>query len=249
VLTIEQLRSFADDGFLVVPGLVDPDRVQAANAVIDDLIAADTASGVHSNGRSHWNQTAPALVRPFLDPPVWTVAKQLTGAELGPYVSGVHDVQVAVTPPPYPHRPGAGHLDGFKAGEERPRSFTLLVGVILSDQTGDDMGNLHAWPGSHREAADYARRHGVDAFVSAVMGNEAMPPVDFSAGSVQVHGAAGDVVFAHYLLAHNSGGNTSDVVRRTLYMRLRREGHDDRWRAFFTDPWADFDGVRPVAGP
>jgi hypothetical protein len=37
---------------------------------------------------------------PILEPPVWTAGEQLTGAELGPYVSGVHDVQVAVTPPP-----------------------------------------------------------------------------------------------------------------------------------------------------
>jgi hypothetical protein len=244
VLTVEQLRSFAENGFLVVPGLVDPDRVRAANAAIDDLIVADPAPGVHAGGHSYWNQTAPALVRPLLDPPVWTVAKQLTGADLEPYVSAVHDVQVCVTPPPLRHRPGAGHLDGFNKGEERPRTFTLLVGLILSDQTADDMGNLHAWPGSHRASADYARRHGVDAFVSAVLSNEAMPPVDFSGGSVQIHGAPGDVVFAHYLLAHNSGGNMSDVVRRTLYMRLRRAGHEDRWRTFLTDPWADFDGVR-----
>lgn len=253
MLTVEHLRSFAENGFLVVPGLVDPDRVRAANVAIDDLIATEPAPGIHTGGRSYWNQTAPSLVRPILDPPVWTVAEQLAGAELGPYVSGVHDVQVAVTPPPYSHRPGAGHLDGFnhlREGDgQRPSSFTLLVGVILSDQTGDDMGNLHAWPGSHREAADYARRHGVDAFVSAVIANEAVPPVDFSAGSVQLHGAPGDVVFAHYLLAHNSGGNTSDVVRRTLYMRLKQAGHDDRWLTFFTDPWADYDGVRPAAGP
>lgn len=206
VLAVEQLRSFADNGFVVVPGLVDPDRVRAANAAIDDLIATQPAP--------YWNQTAPALVRPILDPPVWTVAEQLTGDPLDPYVNGIHDVQVCVTPPPYPHQPGAGHLDGFKYQKEGDRqhlrSFTLLVGVILSDQTGDNMGNLHAWPGSHLEAAAYARRHGVDAFVSAVMRNEAMPPVDFSAGSVQVHGAPGDVVFAHYLLAHNSGGNTEE---------------------------------------
>jgi hypothetical protein len=160
VLTVEQLRSFAENGFLVVPGLVDPDRVRAANVAIDDLIAAEPAPGVHSGGRSYWNQTAPSLVRPILDPPVWTVAEQLTGAEHGPYVSGVHDVQVAVTPPPYSHRPGAGHLDGFnhlREGDgQRPSSFTLLVGVILSDQTGDDMGNLHAvWqpPGGGRLCA------------------------------------------------------------------------------------------------
>jgi hypothetical protein len=240
VLTVEQLRSFAENGFLVVPGLVDEDRVRAANAAIDDLIAAEPAPGVHAGGHSYWNQTAPALVRPILDPPVWAVAEQLAGDRLEPYVNDVHEVQVCVTPPPVSHRPGAGHLDGFPkvvSDGQHPRPFTLLVGVILSDQTRDDMGNLHAWPGSHLEAADYARRHGVDAFVSAVIGNEAVPPVDFSAGSVQAHAAPGDVVFAHYLLAHNSGGNTSDVVRRTLYMRLKLAGRDD-WRTFFTDPWA-----------
>jgi hypothetical protein len=248
VLTVEQLRSFAELGFLVVPGLVDPDRARAANAAIDDLIAAEPLPDGHTGGHSYANRTEPAFVAPFLDPPVWTVAEQLAGAELGPYVGGTHLVQVCVTPPSYSHRPGGGHLDGFHE-EERPWPFTLLVGVILSDQTGDYMGNLHVWPGSHREAIDYARRHGVDAFVSAVMNNQAQPPVDFSAGSVQVHAAPGDVVFAHYLLAHNSGGNTSEVVRRTLYLRLTRAGNDEGWRTFFTDAWADVDRIQPAAGP
>ena len=64
--------------------------------------------------------------------------------------------------------------------------------------------------------------------------------------TVQVHGMPGDVLFPHYLLAHNIGGNTSDVIRRTVYMRLKRRGHEQNWRTALSDALAEYDGVRAV---
>ena len=63
---------------------------------------------------------------------------------------------------------------------------------------------------------------------------------------VQVHASPGDVVFAHYLLAHNIGGNTSNTVRKTIYGRLSRPGNQEHWREIFADPWYEYDGVRAV---
>ena len=58
----------------------------------------------------------------------------------------------------------------------------------------------------------------------------------------------GDLLLAHYLLGHNIGGNTSSVVRRAAYFRVKRTGHDRRWREFLTDPWLDYEPVRNVLG-
>ena len=54
----------------------------------------------------------------------------------------------------------------------------------------------------------------------------------------------GDLLLAHYLLDHNIGGNTSATTRRAVYFRVKRFGHDPRWRDFLRDPWLDYDAVR-----
>jgi hypothetical protein len=59
---------------------------------------------------------------------------------------------------------------------------------------------------------------------------------------------AGDLLLAHYLLGHNIGGNTSAQVRRAVYFRVKRAGHDARWREFLQDPWLDYDPVRGSVG-
>jgi hypothetical protein len=43
---------------------------------------------------------------------------------------------------------------------------------------------------------------------------------------------------------HNIGGNTSQAVRCAVYFRIKRAGHDPRWREFLQDPWFDYDAVR-----
>jgi ectoine hydroxylase-related dioxygenase (phytanoyl-CoA dioxygenase family) len=51
----------------------------------------------------------------------------------------------------------------------------------------------------------------------------ARPPV-----AEQVLGRPGDLLLADYLLGHNIGGNTSDAVRRAVYLRVKRTGHYPR---------------------
>ena len=238
-LSAEQLRQFGRDGYLVVPGLVPPDRVTAANAAIDALLVDHVpAPGQHSIVERPTAQ--PELFALVYDTPAFAIAEQLTapGALTGP----TH-AQVALTYPPYPHIPGSGHVDGLnRLRDGRPQSFTLLVGVLLSDQSADHMGNVHVWPGTHRATAEYARTHGIEALFEAAA-ETSCAPID-QHDRTQVHGRPGDVLFAHYLLAHNIGGNTSTVVRRTVYMRLTRVGHAEHWRSAFTDELMEFDGVR-----
>jgi ectoine hydroxylase-related dioxygenase (phytanoyl-CoA dioxygenase family) len=135
------------------------------------------------------------------------------------------------------------HIDGFPPEPDgRPGTFTMLAGVLMSDQRGPDAGNLWVWPGTHLTHAAYFREHGPDAFFAA----GGYPPIRRPEPE-QVTGEPGDLLLAHYLLGHNIGGNTSPAVRRAVYYRIKRAGHDPRWREFLTDPWLDYDQVRALA--
>jgi Phytanoyl-CoA dioxygenase (PhyH) len=151
-------------------------------------------------------------------------------------------VQVALNIPPNPHRPGMHHLDGFPPGPDgRPGTFIMLAGVLMSDQRRHDAGNLWVWPGTHLTHAEYFRKYGPDAFLAA----GGYPPIRLPEPE-QVTGEAGDLLLAHHQLGHNIGANTSPAVRRAVYFRIKRAGHDPRWREFLTDPWLDYDTVRDV---
>jgi ectoine hydroxylase-related dioxygenase (phytanoyl-CoA dioxygenase family) len=154
-------------------------------------------------------------------------------------------VQVALTFPPHDQRPGMGHVDGLTPLESdgRPGSFTMLAGIVLSDQTRDDMGNLWVWPGSHARLSAHLASRGPDALVAT----GGYPP-DQGDQPVQVHAAPGDLLLASYLLSHNIGGNTSPVLRRSLYYRLSVAGHPLRWRDAVTDWLSEFPAVAATLG-
>src|SRR5215831_9020887 len=151
VLTTDQLASFARDGYLVVPGAVDADRCARAVARIDEMLRDRPPLPGHTGHHFYFETAAaePLLMATLLDSPAWPLAAHLV-APL--YLEARPQVQAALTFPPYPHKPGGGHIDGLTPPEPdgRPGTFTLLAGVVLSDQTRDDMGNLWVWPGAHR---------------------------------------------------------------------------------------------------
>ena len=155
------------------------------------------------------------------------------------------DAQVALNIPPDPHRPGGHHVDGVSVTEPdgRPGTFTLLAGVLLTDQSRPDMGNLWVRPGTHLTHAALFRERGADA----LMASGGHPDIELPEPT-QVLGQAGDLLLAHYLLGHNIGGNVSSVTRRAVYFRLKRDDHVAHWRQSLQDPWRDFDGVRAAVG-
>jgi hypothetical protein len=59
-----------------------------------------------------------------------------------------------------------------------------------------------------------------------------------------VRGPAGSLLLAHYLLAHNIGGNTGGGTRRCLYFRLTGNTHLANWTGYVTDPLAEFEPPR-----
>ncbi len=234
------LREFARRGFVVLPGVVPAGLVAAASQVVDRLVTADPPA-LDVRGPHNYFPTAatePALGALLTGSHAFALAEALTGP--GTLVPP-WQVQVALNIPPFPHRPGMHHLDGVGPDlpDGRPGTFTLLAAVLLSDQPDDDGGNLWVWPGTHLTHAAYFRTNGPDALVAA----GGYPPIPLPPPE-QVHGRAGDLLLAHYLLGHNIGGNTGTRTRRAAYYRLKRHGHDARWRDVLCDPWLEYDGVR-----
>ena len=243
-LSDDQLRAFAERGYVVIGSVIQRELISAAMLHIDGLIEQEPPPPDRRGFHFYWqNALTPSdpLRSLLTDSPAWGIAEAL----INPLeLTLPQQAQVSLNIPPWRHRPGGPHLDGLTPPEPsgRPGTFTMLAGVFLTDQRSPDMGNLWVWPGSHRITAAYLRRHGPDALL------EIAHPQFALAQPEQIVGNAGDLLLAHYLLGHNMGGNLSTSVRRVVYFRLQSQGHAARWQQCVQDPLFEFAPVRAAIG-
>lgn len=244
-LSPTQIDEFAEHGYVLIPGVVPEDLVHAANLRVNDIVAADPPPRETRGNHFYFPGVAdePALSAPLTATAAFGLADALAGPGT---LEPPWQVQIALNIPPFPQRPGRPHID---AGHAEPvdgpiqGTFTLLAGILLSDQAEEDSGNLWIWPGTHLTHAAYFRERGPRMFC-------AYPDIDLPE-PVQLTGRAGDLLLAHYLLGHNIGGNVSQATRRALYFRISKHGHADRREQFLQDVWLDYDPLRsrPAAPP
>jgi hypothetical protein len=239
----EQLRTFAHDGYIVLPEVVPSDLIDAARRAISERVKQEPPRPGHRGPHFYFvlndaNELTASLLAPLFESDAMALAQSLIAS--APFEQPDH-VQISRNIPPWPHRPGGPHIDGLTPPEPdgRPGTFTVLAGIFLTDQMRENVGNLWVWPGSQQGTANYLQAHGPDALLSCVP----YPPIDLGPPR-QVTGRAGDLLLAHYLLGHNMGGNVSDRVREVLYFRLRRADHRARWREALQDPLLEFESVR-----
>jgi hypothetical protein len=229
VLTDEQTNEFAERGFILIPQVVQGEVLAQAARRIDEVAAADPPSAGKRGSHFYFLEAEdePALMAPLTGSPAFGLAEQLAGALEIP-----RQVQVALNIPPYSHRPGIPHIRG---------TFTLLAGILMTDQLTENSGNLWVWPGTHLAHAAYFRDHGPHMF-------SAYPPTNLPEPE-QVKGHAGDLLLAHYLLGHNIGGNyESEQTRRALYFRVSTVDHASHRSEFLQDPWLDYQPMLLKAG-
>jgi hypothetical protein len=238
-------RAFAQRGSVVVPKVVSPALLQVANRAIDRLLAEAAPPRDHRGNHFYWPrlQSGDPFLKVLLESDAFAAAQSLIAPGKLEVPS---QAQVSLIFPPFHHRPAGPHIDGTTPPEPngRPGTFTMLAGIMLSDQPAEDMGNLWVWPGTHLTSGAYFRERGIDALMTT---NGSYPPVKLPPPR-QVLAKAGDLLLAHYMLGHNIGGNNSSFVRRALYFRLMREGHRTRWRECLCDPMLEFDAVRAAMG-
>jgi hypothetical protein len=247
VLTEGQLREFGRQGYLVLKGVVPERLLASADAEIDALVAENPPPepGFHSYARPPGRMSAcDAALR---DSPAFELAEGLVAPRTLNH--DLHGFQVVLNIPPYPRRPGAPHLDGHRPGEARPDSFTVLVGIYLADESAPDSGNLWVWPGSHLVHERLFRELGPTALIATGGHTYSLPAPPQYAEPVQVLASRGDLLLAHFLLGHNSGGNTSSRTRRIIYYRLSCPGHATHWSDTLTTAFTEYDPVRQALEP
>lgn len=240
--THHNLKQFAEDGFAVVEGVLTETEIANALSVVDKIVADAPAPDDHVGYHFNWFHDD------LDDGPLGQVlhtskARDIIETLIAPHTLAPNEViQVSTTPPPWDHRPGRGHLDGLTPPEDSgmPGTFSLLVGLLLTDQSKEDMGNLWVWPASH--LANSA--HFTSGINDADIALDPYPPIDPSHPPLQVTGKAGDMVIANYLLSHNMGGNLSNVTRKVIYFRIRTNAHRDHWQNCIRDPLFEFKAAK-----
>ena len=155
-ITTEDLRAFAEDGYIVVRQIVPHDQIETTRRAVAGEISK---APPHPSSRGPYfyflTDIPPALLA-ALDDRVLPLAESLiTPARF----ERPDHVQISLNIPQWPHVPGGPHIDGLTPPEPdgRPATFTLLAGIFLTDQTSLDAGNLWVWPGSHRKVGHRAR--------------------------------------------------------------------------------------------
>jgi hypothetical protein len=232
-----------EHGYVHIPGVVPRVMIDAAMNAINGSLGRgiDPAQLIKFQAQSFCPelQREAVITDLFNRTPAADYARQLIGE-----IKAVSGAQIALrfpTPgdPPTVHGP---HLDGMYTPTNGVpagtiASFTMLLGVMLSDVPEPFMGNLAVWPGTHRIFERYFCEHGPEALL------EGMPPIEMPK-PVQMLGRAGDIVLCHYQLAHTIAQNASPHIRYALYFRLHETQHAANWKQAMTDIWLEWAGMR-----
>ncbi len=136
----EHLQEFAERGFVVIPQAVPQYLIAAGSRTIDALMERKPPSADVRGNHFYWPEAVnvPSLIALLTESPAFSLAESLTGPGT---LEVPWQVQVALNIPPFPHRPGIPHIDGSPAEPDgRPGTFTLLAGVLMSDQLDQDAG-------------------------------------------------------------------------------------------------------------
>jgi ectoine hydroxylase-related dioxygenase (phytanoyl-CoA dioxygenase family) len=246
LLTADDLRAFRDSGYLVVPGVVDEGLLRLADDEVEELMSTEPAhDGDGGLGQSTWFMPRNRLPRcedALLRSDAIAIAEQLAAPNRLEFA--FDHIQVATTRSPWAHVPGGPHIDGHAPGQDAPASFTLLAGVLLTDQHQPHCGNLWVWPGSHLAHQRLFQQRGTNVLQSTSGHATALEPPLALPDPIPVLGGRGDLVLAHFLLGHNKGGNLAPTTRRTIYYRLAASGHRQRWDQTFLDAWTEYPPIK-----
>mmetsp|Transcript_104292 Transcript_104292/g.185390 ORF Transcript_104292/g.185390 Transcript_104292/m.185390 type:complete len:524 (-) Transcript_104292:146-1717(-) len=234
-LTLEQRKTFMEDGFLIIKGVVPPSLASAALAAINCSLLKVGATVQEEEGNiRHCADIASSdtILSLLYGTPLWTIAQRLLGRGC---VAGHGQGQIALRPPNLNAvgleedasiPPKQWHIDGMYKAELDNSPFSLLVGVALSDQTLPNSGNLIAFAGSHHILQPMVQQEaavpGTHPFLNQKGVDEGKPELR---NGQQILLGIGDVVLLHQKTAHRVGINCSSNIRYQTYFRLKHIDH------------------------
>jgi phytanoyl-CoA hydroxylase len=227
---LEQIRALREDGYVVVPGLVSPQRCEAMRAVAQQQLTEAAAPvefeadlqypGAPNSKDALGGQTVRRLLDAYARDPLfaeWATSPDVRGwMELyfgeAPYLSRAHHNCVMTKHPTYGSLTGWHRDVRYWAFE---RDDLVSAWVALGNETVEN-GALWFVPQSHKlrftsERFDDAKFFRSDLPENEVLIRRAVSPVL----------NAGDVVFFHCNTLHSAGKNLTDRVKFSLVYTYR----------------------------
>jgi hypothetical protein len=235
---LEQKRHLFEKGWVVIPQVVPAEMVYAARNFINSTIENYLDS---IQTRAHELKSDKRLTNLLMKTDAFSLIESALG---NGKVIPSRNIQCALRIPDHDHkslnnlRP---HIDSFHpSAKGNPRSikpFIAIAGFFLNDIDQDNAGNFTVWPGTHRQFAKYFETHGHDPDLKL-----GVPPVDLPQ-PLQIKAKAGDMILAHYQLAHTAATNLSHAIRYAVYIRMHHADRPKDSLDVLTDIWKYWYGM------
>ena len=222
-LNEQQQGQWANDGYLLLKGLLSPLEVKRFAREVDRLYRQHVPRDDRASGKGmdiYFAIEDSEVLMELIDyPPIFDIALEL----MGPYIQ-LSMAEVLVRPP-NPEAEGYIHTDGgpgLRRIRVSEKSWPLQIKVqyFLTDVAEPHSGNFTLCPGSH-----------LLPFPEVAPGDEHLPTGIETPGAVQLCVAAGDVAVFPHSLWHGAAPNRSRRTRKSLIfgysqLFLRSFGYD-----------------------
>lgn len=253
VLTDEDVRFFAEQGYLIKQSVLDPVLMKKGRermwsnmpppmepdkpeTWIGPLDRCDD-SGSNRHGYT-WKYREPGcedwMIRLLAkDPSVWGMAERLLGEGTIETPDRIRGIYCVMPEGDAPERPTTCHVDAHP--------FHLGVVGYIND-VGPGSGGFTVWPCSHKTFYyDFKKQYTMDATDQYDIDKAMFDTTLYTDCS----GKAGDIVFWHHRIGHSVGHNRSMRIRQAVLYDFRKKDLNEEERPC-DDMWRDWPGVRAV---
>jgi ectoine hydroxylase-related dioxygenase (phytanoyl-CoA dioxygenase family) len=220
MISERDVEQYRQTGYLMVPGVLEPDMLARARAALDELVANASSVSQHTDvydlepGHSSSDPRVRRIKLPHTHTPLfWELANyprmvSILEKLLGPSGVRLHGSKINLKEPHH-GSPVEWHQDW--AFYPHTNDDLLAVGVLLDDASIEN-GPLLVVPGTHK--GPVWDHHAPEGYFCGAM-DPTRKEVDFDS-AVPLMGKAGTMSFHHVRLVHGSAQNVSDRARRLL---------------------------------
>jgi phytanoyl-CoA hydroxylase len=219
MLSLEEKQFYADNGYVVVRGLLSPEQAEECRSEVHGIMQRKS---IIEDINSTWGSAASISAKPTMLLHCHDVQFQsatfsrllvnddLTSAAadiIGPNVQ-LHHTKAFIKPPekgsPFPMHQDAPFFPHDK--------HSMIAAIVHFDDSTIEKGCVRVVPGSHKL--------GLLPHIAA--GNWHLSPEEYPVDdALPIEAKAGDVLFFSYLTIHGSGVNQSTEPRTTVLIQMR----------------------------
>ena len=239
-LSVDELNTFVANGVVIKRGFVPAYLVEAATILVTSWHRSemDQSQLIEYTQRTFAPDLGshPNVLALFTESGVIGLVRQLVG-DFAPIATTQIQIRIPEAELQRPQPEKAMHVDGVACPHLDPtelRTFSLLVGIVLSEISDPFGGALRYVAGGHLRMSEWFRREW-----SLGLTNQVPPHIDVEDGTPFL-GKPGDLLLMHHLVPHAVGRNHTNALQIMAYFRVSHVNHASRRLAALRDPWLDF---------